>query len=186
MRTRRKSSRYPCPDSLMWWLGRGDGGNGGWLEEKWRWVKTDCTTLMNVHLSAVLMFARGTGFLLAAKCGSASNFVCLFDGFWHTAHAHIYSPWLADVGEMESVETRHSIQSDTNWLRSFLFVGQTLDCPLERSAENTLSSQVPKYVHEKHYVPVPEPSPPTYHNVPVPVPVKEPGKAGAQQLACDG
>lgn len=26
-------------------------------------------------------------------------------------------------------------------------------------------------------MPVPEPSPPTYHKVPVPVPVKEPGKA---------
>lgn len=40
-----------------------------------------------------------------------------------------------------------------------------------------LLHEVPKYVHEKHYVPVPEPSPPTYHKVPVPVPVKEPGKA---------
>lgn len=35
---------------------------------------------------------------------------------------------------------------------------------------------VPKYIHEKHYVPVPEPSAPKYHTVPVPVPVKEPGK----------
>ncbi|CAK9074279.1 Uncharacterized protein SCF082_LOCUS36193 [Durusdinium trenchii] len=34
---------------------------------------------------------------------------------------------------------------------------------------------VPKYVHQKHYVPVPEASPPTYHSVPVPVPVREPG-----------
>ena len=37
--------------------------------------------------------------------------------------------------------------------------------------------QVPKYVHEKHYVPVPEPSPPTYHTVPVPVKVTDPGQA---------
>eukprot|EP00913_Durusdinium_trenchii_P001160 g1067.t1 len=35
---------------------------------------------------------------------------------------------------------------------------------------------VPKYVHQKHYVPVPEPSPPQYHSVPVPVPVTDPGK----------
>lgn len=35
---------------------------------------------------------------------------------------------------------------------------------------------VPKYIHEKHYVPVPEPSAPKYHSVPVPVPVKEPGE----------
>ncbi|CAK9066403.1 unnamed protein product, partial [Durusdinium trenchii] len=35
---------------------------------------------------------------------------------------------------------------------------------------------VPKYVHQKHYVPVPEPSPPQYHNVPVPVKVTDPGK----------
>ena len=39
--------------------------------------------------------------------------------------------------------------------------------------------EVPKYIHEKHYVPVPEPSPPKYHSVPVPVPVHEPGKAPA-------
>ena len=42
------------------------------------------------------------------------------------------------------------------------------------------SSEVPKYIHKKRYVPVPEPSPPTYHKIPVPVPVKEPGKAGCQ------
>eukprot|EP00913_Durusdinium_trenchii_P003918 g3627.t1 len=35
---------------------------------------------------------------------------------------------------------------------------------------------VPKYVHQKHYVPVKEPSPPQYHSVPVPVPVKDPGQ----------
>ncbi|CAK9111869.1 Uncharacterized protein SCF082_LOCUS51890, partial [Durusdinium trenchii] len=35
---------------------------------------------------------------------------------------------------------------------------------------------VPKYVHQKHYVPVPEPSPPQYHSVPVPVKVTDPGK----------
>ncbi|CAK9113002.1 unnamed protein product, partial [Durusdinium trenchii] len=35
---------------------------------------------------------------------------------------------------------------------------------------------VPKYVHQKHYVPVREPSPPQYHNVPVPVPIKDPGQ----------
>ena len=43
--------------------------------------------------------------------------------------------------------------------------------------KNMLAAEVPKYIHQKHYVPVPEPSPPTYHKVPVPVPVKEPGKA---------
>lgn len=37
--------------------------------------------------------------------------------------------------------------------------------------------EVPKYVHQKHYVPVKEPSPPQYHSVPVPVPVKDPGQA---------
>ena len=36
--------------------------------------------------------------------------------------------------------------------------------------------EVPKYVHQKHYVPVPEPSPPQYHNIPVPVKVKDPGQ----------
>ena len=40
--------------------------------------------------------------------------------------------------------------------------------------------EVPKYVHEKHYVPEPVPSPPKYHQVPVAVPVKEPGKAGRE------
>ena len=31
-------------------------------------------------------------------------------------------------------------------------------------------------MHQKHYVPVPEPSPPQYHSVPVPVKVTDPGK----------
>ena len=35
---------------------------------------------------------------------------------------------------------------------------------------------VPKYVHEKISVPVPEPSPPVYHSVPVPTPVHDPGQ----------
>eukprot|EP00438_Fugacium_kawagutii_P009465 Skav202076 [mRNA] locus=scaffold1138:796839:799898:- [translate_table: standard] len=82
---------------------------------------------------------------------------------------------------MESVETGHSIQSDRNWLRR-VFVRGTNKLALTVLSKdvrrNTLCSEVPKYVHEKHYVPVPEPSPPTYHNVPVPVPVQEPGKAG--------
>ena len=45
-----------------------------------------------------------------------------------------------------------------------------------------VSSEVPKYIHKKRYVPVPEPSPPTYHKIPVPVPVKEPGKARCGQV----
>ena len=35
---------------------------------------------------------------------------------------------------------------------------------------------MPKYIHQKHFVPVPEPTPPQYHSVPVPVKVTDPGK----------
>ena len=38
------------------------------------------------------------------------------------------------------------------------------------------AKEVPKYIHQKHFVPVPEPTPPQYHNVPVPVKVTDPGK----------
>ncbi|CAK9111867.1 Retrovirus-related Pol polyprotein from transposon RE2 (Retro element 2) (AtRE2) [Includes: Protease RE2 [Durusdinium trenchii] len=42
--------------------------------------------------------------------------------------------------------------------------------------DETRILKVPRYVHQKHYVPAPEPSPPQYRNVPAPMPVKEPGK----------
>ena len=40
-------------------------------------------------------------------------------------------------------------------------------------------------MHQKHYVPVPEPSPPQYHNVPVPVKVTDPGKVREKFFSID-
>eukprot|EP00913_Durusdinium_trenchii_P026007 g24401.t1 len=67
---------------------------------------------------------------------------------WSTQHAR-YCCYLRQIGCKTKVEYRPHYHTITK--------------------TKPVTVKVPKYVHQKHYVPVPEPSPPQYHSVPVPV-----------------
>eukprot|EP00913_Durusdinium_trenchii_P026490 g24856.t1 len=92
---------------------------------------------------------------------------------WSSEHQR-YCCYLRQIGCHTKVEYRPHYHTIT---KTKAETGPVPDAPrVIRVPTPGAPHIVPKYVHQKHYVPVPEPSPPQYHNVPVPVKVTDPGK----------